>query len=229
MTQGELLEVLDRADFDAIVGTSETAEIDFKQTPYRAGEPAEAFELAKDVTALANTAAGGLLVLGFKTEPREESDVDTVVSVHLVPRAMFNREQWIAKVHQLAYPTVVGLDAQFIASRDDVDRGIAVITVPPQATESRYFVVAKEFVSEDGAPGWLVGVSVRSADRNRPLGIGEIHRLISQSLNLGADLAEVKALVTDLRAGAAGIPGAATPADSFLERAQRAWTEMEDA
>lgn len=112
--------------------------------------------------------------------------MDTVVSVHVFPREMFDREKWIGKVHELDYPTVVGLDARFIASRDNADRGAAVITVPQQTESERYFLVSKEFVAEDGAPGWLIGISVRSADRNRPLGIGEIHRLISQSLNLAA-------------------------------------------
>jgi hypothetical protein len=224
MTQEELLAILGRGDFEAVVGAPEIAEIDFKQTPYRADEAAEAFELAKDVTALAHGEEGGLLVIGFKTEAHEESAIDTVVSVHPFPRAMFNRDQWLSKVDQLAYPTVVGLDVQFIASRDDRERGIAIVTIPPQARGARYFVVAKAFVPEGGAPGWLLGISVRSADRNRPLGIGEIHRLISQGLNLGTDVAEIKALL----AAGAQVSRAAAPAESLLERARRARAEMEE-
>ena len=97
MEQHELLALLDLGDFDAVLGAAETAEIDYKRSPYRADEPAEAFELAKDVTALANTPTGGLLVIGFQTRPREESGLDTVESVHAFPRALFNREQWLAR------------------------------------------------------------------------------------------------------------------------------------
>ena len=81
--------------------------------------------------------------------------------------------------------------------------------------------MAKEFVSEEGAPGWMVGLSVRSADRNRPLGIGEIHALVSKSLHLGSDLDEVKAIVKDLRASA-GADEQAAPADALDERVRRA-------
>jgi hypothetical protein len=183
--------------------------------------------LAKDVTALANAPAGGVLVVGFQTTAREESGLDTVESVHLFPRAMFDRERWMDKVHQLAYPTVVGLDAVFKPSRQHPDRGVALLVVPAQLDEARYFVVAKTFLSEDGAPGWLIGLSVRSADRNRPLGIAEIHALLSRALNIGTDVGEIKALVKDLRAeghdAAVRVPA---PVDALDARTQRALNAM---
>ena len=126
MEQQELLATLEAGDFDAVIGVPETAEIDFKRSPYRLDEPAEACELAKDVTALANTLTGGLLVIGFQTRAREESGLDVVESVHTFERARFSREQCVAKVHQLAFPSVVGLDAEFKPGRGDDDRGVAV-------------------------------------------------------------------------------------------------------
>jgi hypothetical protein len=157
MEQQELLALLDAGHFDAIIGTAETGEIDFKRDPYRVGEPQGAFELAKDVAALANSATGGLLVVGFKARKLEGSDRETVETVHVFSRDMFDRDAWLDKAHQRIYPTVVGLDALFKASLEDPDRGAAVVVIPQQAAESRYFLVAKEFVSDDGAPGWLVG------------------------------------------------------------------------
>jgi predicted HTH transcriptional regulator len=224
----ELLQFIESGAFEDVVGAVETADVDFKRSPYRAeDDPAEAFELAKDVTALANTTTGGLLVIGFQTTAREESGLDTVESVHAFPREMFNRDQWLKKVHQLAYPTVLGLDAQFKPSAQDSDRGVVVILVPPQPADSRYFLVSKEFVSADGAPGWMIGLSVRSADRNRPLSIQEIHALVSRSLNLGADVDELKALVKELHMGASGAPTSTTPANSIDDRVRRAISEME--
>lgn len=227
MDPDELIARLDEGDFDAVIGAVETSQIDFKRSPYRTEEPAEVFELAKDVTALANTETGGLLVIGFQTRSPEESGLDTVETIHPFAQSMFNRDQWLDKVHQFAYPTVVGLDAHFKPSRDDADRGVAVIVIPAQSPDTRYFLVAKEFVSEDGAPGWMVGLSVRSADRNRPLGISEIHALVSRSLHLGSDLNEVKALVRDLHAtNVAGIAPPAAPANALDDRVRRAIDEM---
>jgi hypothetical protein len=226
--KGEVLRLLDAADFDALIGAVEGAEVEFKRSPYRLDEAPEAFELAKDVTALANTETGGILVVGFQTRSPEESGLDKVDTVHPFPRAMFNREQWLAKVHQLAYPTIVGLDAQFKPSADDPDRGVAVIVIPAQDADSRYFVVAKEFVSEDGAPGWMVGLSVRSGDHNRPLGIGEIHGLVSRSLHLGNDMAELKALVRELHQANAIGAAREIPADALADRIDRAIDDMHE-
>jgi hypothetical protein len=229
MTTEDVLRFLDAGDFDALVGAVETTEVDFKRSPYRLDEASEAFKLAKDVTALANTETGGILVVGFQTRSPEESGLDTVETVHPFARSLFNRDQWLAKVHQLAYPTVVGLDAVFKPSADDPDRGVAVIVVPAQAEESRYFAVAKQFVSDDGAPGWMIGLSVRSGDRNRPLSIGEIHALLSRSLHLGTDVAELKVLVRDLhQANAVGIRPRDAPADALADRINRAIDEMRE-
>jgi predicted HTH transcriptional regulator len=219
----ELLEALDTGQFDSLIGEVESAEVDFKRSPYRVAEEAEAFELGKDVSALANSPAGGVLIIGFQTRAPEESGFDTVESVHVFPREMFSRDQWLARAERLVYPSVVGLDAAFKPSQNHPERGVAVITVPAQPEESRYFLVAKEFVSADGAPGWMIGLTVRSADRNRPLGIAEIHMLISRSLHFGADVAEVKALVAELHAASLGGAAAASaPADALGERIDRA-------
>src|SRR5262249_31749405 len=74
MTKADVLRFLDGGDFDALVGAVETAEVDFKRSPYRLNEASEAFELAKDVTALANTETGGILVVGFQTDRRRSPD-----------------------------------------------------------------------------------------------------------------------------------------------------------
>jgi hypothetical protein len=58
VTPEELIALLDAGDFGAVIGTAETGEIDFKRDPYRVEERAQAFELAKDVAALANGRTG---------------------------------------------------------------------------------------------------------------------------------------------------------------------------
>jgi hypothetical protein len=224
----ELLARLDAGDFDALIGEPESDEIDFKRDPYRLDEPAQAFELAKDVAAFANIEPGGLLIVGFWAPKLEGADVEVVDSVHVFDRAMFNRDVWLDKAQQRIYPTVVGLDAGFKPSANDPDRGVAVITVPPQRAESRYFLVAKAFVSDDGAPGWMIGVSVRSADRNRAFRVEEVHALVSRGTNTGAQFDELRTLVTEIHS--AVIPEHAADAETAtnviqerIDRAMQAW------
>jgi hypothetical protein len=221
----QLLERLHAGDFDALIGEAESAEIDFKREPYRLDEPAQAFELAKDVAALANIEPGGLLVVGFWAPKLEGADVEVVESVHVFARAMFNRDAWLDKAQQLIYPTVVGLDAVFKPSGNDPARGVAVISVPPQRADSRYFLVAKEFISDDGAPGWMIGVSVRSADRNRALRVEEVHALVSRGTNTGAQFDEIRTLVTEIHSAVIPEYGAAqaeAAIDALQERIDRA-------
>jgi hypothetical protein len=225
----ELLEHLDAGDFDALIGEAESAEVDFKREPYRLDEPAQPFELAKDITALANIEPGGLLVVGFWAPKLEGADVEVVESVHVFPRTMFNRDAWLDKAQQLIYPTVVGLDAVFKPSGDDPDRGVAVISVPPQPTESRYFLVAKEFTSDDGAPGWMIGVSVRSADRNRGLRVEEVHALVSRGTNTSAQFDELRTLVTEIHSAVIPEHGGAqaeAAVSALQERIDRAMQEF---
>lgn len=229
MDRQELLQRLDDGDFDALMGEAESAEIDFKRDPYRLDEPAQAFEFAKDVTALANIEPGGLLVVGFSAPKLEGADVEVVESVHIFDRAMFNRDAWLDKAQQLIYPTVVGLDAGFKPSNNNADRGVVVITVPPQRAESRYFLVAKEFTSDDGAPGWMIGVSVRSADRNRSLGVEEVHALVSRGTSTGAQFDELRTLVTEIHSTvipqhvAADADAATNVIQKRIDRALQAW------
>jgi hypothetical protein len=72
----------------------------------------------------------------------------------------------------------------------------------------------------------MIGLSVRSGDRNRPLSIGEIHALLSRSLNVGADVAEVKALVRELHEANAGAAPREVPADALADRVNRAIDEL---
>ena len=74
--QHELLLALERRDYDSILGTAESEQIDFKEAPYQLDSPRQRWELAKDVAALAN-ARGGLIVLGFRTSRDENHLVDT--------------------------------------------------------------------------------------------------------------------------------------------------------
>jgi hypothetical protein len=62
----EVLEKLAAKQFDALVGVSESAWLDAKESPYALDGLKQKLELAKDVNALANS-IGGIIVLGFDT------------------------------------------------------------------------------------------------------------------------------------------------------------------
>ena len=58
MTRDEILAVLEDGAFERLKGSPENLEVEFKREPYRLDQENQKFELAKDVSALANAAGG---------------------------------------------------------------------------------------------------------------------------------------------------------------------------
>jgi len=75
MTRDEILAVLEDGAFERLKGSPENLEVEFKREPYRLDQENQKFELAKDVSALAN-AAGGIIVIGVRTRADDQAAVD---------------------------------------------------------------------------------------------------------------------------------------------------------
>jgi hypothetical protein len=229
MTPEEIIAILDDGDFEPLVGVAEDDSLEFKASPYRLDEGRQGFELAKDVSSLANAAKGGLLVIGFETERDEATATDRVARSSPFARELLNEAQYIDKIRQLIHPLVVGARVEFKRSSENADRGVAVILVPAQTTRSTFSL--RSLLGPEGAPGWLIGVAVRSFDRNRPLGVEEIHALVSGGRNIGPRLDGLIATVgeidertrTDAEREAAPIP-----ADQVRDRVARRIEELDE-
>ena len=63
----EVQKILSSGDFDEFIGALEDEQLEFKASPYQLDKDQGKMELAKDVSALANT-AGGIIVIGVQTE-----------------------------------------------------------------------------------------------------------------------------------------------------------------
>jgi hypothetical protein len=231
MTRDEVLAILDAGDFDLLVGVAEDEALEFKGTPYRLEEDWQGFELAKDVSSLANAANGGILVIGFETARVEGTATDTVARIRPFARDLLDEAQHLDKIRQLIYPLVIGVRVEFKPSAENNARGVAVIIVPPQQEDQKYFLVAKPVEGPEGAPGWLIGVAVRSFDRNRPLAVGELHALMSGGRNVGPRLDGLTALVGEIdertRTTAQG-EARPLPADEVRGRIERGLNELDE-
>jgi hypothetical protein len=221
MERDEVIRILDSGVFDGLVGAREDQELEFKRSPYRLDEPRQSFELAKDVSALAN-ARGGLLLIGFATEREPESPLEIVSAVRPFVRVLANEQRCIEKLRHLLYPTVQGLRAEFKPTADDADRGVLLIDVPAQAERDKYFLIAEAHAAEEHLPGWVFGVAVRTVDRVEALRIGQLHSLVSGGLNIASRLDEL----TAQRAAAPHV-AERTPADEIEERARHRLVELQ--
>ncbi len=226
MNRAELLTLLDGGDLDQLVGVREDLEVEFKRQPYQLDQESEKFELAKDVSALAN-AAGGAIVIGVQTERSQESPTDEAARLRLLDRGLIDPERYVDVVIERVYPRIQGLRVEFRPIAADVERGVVVIDVPPQAEADKLFVVQRPVAEGTTAPGWMVGIAVRSVGRVDERRVGEIHGLINRGYALSGRLADLVGEVGALREEVRAAPVAApeTPTDrleaSVAERLEK--------
>jgi len=217
VTREDALEILERGGFDAFVGMPETIEVEFKSEPYQIPDrDSEKFELAKDVSALAN-ASGGVIVIGVRTERDNATAVDVADEPRPLPRGLVNEEQYEAILSDMVYPRLNAVSVRFHPSTGDDERGLVCIDVPPQNEVDKYFLIQRPTEEDvDKTPGWLVGLAVRSVGRVEVRRIGEIHMLINRGLVVGSQLGDVLEGMAELRELA--VRGKAPPAETPASR-----------
>jgi len=167
LDESQVAVVLRSGVLQDLVGLEETVEFEAKSEPYDLDSPIGRYELAKDISALAN-ARGGYLLIGLVTERAEDRDLDVVSGLRLVnePSVATGRYRGVAK--EYIYPEVAGLAVDFVPEKDG-GAGILVIRVPPQHPDSGPFLISR--VVEDGVElkHIVVGYVQRQGDRNTPL------------------------------------------------------------
>jgi hypothetical protein len=206
VTRDEALTILASGDFEPFIGAPESLEVEFKGEPYQVENESQKFELAKDVSALANT-AGGVIVIGARTERDNQSAVDVVAELRPHTSGLVNEHQYEAIVGERVFPSLRQLQVRFFPSAADATRGLLAIDVPPQPEENKYFLVQRPIADgDDRTPGWLVGVAVRGIGRVEVRGIAEVHTLINRGLGIGRQLDDLTKGQAELRELIVGAP-----------------------
>jgi hypothetical protein len=200
MTRAEVLDVLASRNFEPLVGLAETIDVEFKGQPYQiADHDSQKFELAKDVSALAN-ASGGVIVIGVQTERDNEASVDVAAELRPLALGLVDEQQYEGILSDMIYPRLREVQVRFHSSTADPDRGLVSIDVPPQDEVDKYFLIQRPIEEGvDRTPGWLVGLAVRNIGRVEGRRIGEVHTLINRGLVVGRQLDDVVEGLAELR------------------------------
>ena len=200
MTRAEVLDVLASGNFEPLVGLAETIDVEFKGQPYQiVDHDSQKFELAKDVSALAN-ASGGVIVIGVQTERDNEASVDVAAELRPLALGLVDEQQYEGILSDMIYPRLREVQVRFHSSAADTDRGLVSIDVPPQDEVDKYFLIQRPIEEGvDRTPGWLVGLAVRSIGRVEGRRIGEVHTLINRGLVVGRQLDDVVEGLAELR------------------------------
>jgi hypothetical protein len=163
-----ITDILASGDFAQFIGMAEDAVLEMKRQHYDlATAAADRYELAKDVSALANS-GGGYILIGLATQKEPERQIDVVNALNLIAAASFPIPQCEGMIDTHVYPRIEGLAVTWRQANGTTD-GLGVIYVPPQREDLKPFIISK--VVEDGAylREIVIGYAERANNANDPL------------------------------------------------------------
>ena len=170
---------------EELLELAESESLDFKAQPYAlnaqgAGQRRQAWELAKDVAAMANCPQGGCVVIGVPTEPSSTSSDDVAVGLSPFPSGLLDPQQYRDIIAAHTYPLVRGVN---VLTYDRDAKCLALIEVPPQHEDDRPFVL-KKIVDPDGNTIEGFAIPVRDGSHTWWQPVGTIHRDIADGRRL---------------------------------------------
>lgn len=171
----EILAALEEGKPRLLIGTAESSQIDFKNQPYQLGTDKGKWELAKDVAGLANF-AGGILVVGIRTEKTAGNFREIAADIRPVPVGMLNAEQHYSVIRDLVRPAVI-FQIAYHSDPDQADCGYMTIRVEP-LDEAERFALVRRMISTDERLTESIGVPIRDGDQTRWLSGDEVYRYL---------------------------------------------------
>lgn len=167
-------------DFSRLIDTKEADWVEFKTSPYPLDQPPPVvdkirWELAKDVAAFANV-AGGVIVIGVRTEEIAQEAADVAREIRLVPKSLVDAQKYRDTIAKWSYPSIRNLNVRWHPSPDP-DEGLWTIEIPNQPEASKPFVV-RSMYTEAGRIAHAFGVPRRDGDRVSWMPPEEAHRLL---------------------------------------------------
>lgn len=160
-----------------MIGQPETSWLEFKGEPYNidkdfSSRERECFELAKDVTAMANV-AGGVILIGVRTKQDAEQQQDVADELRPVPAGTVDKKQLQQIVWDWVEPKLnLDIRSHPVPSSDGALWSIYVGT---QQDRDRPFIIAREFLGEKTSPSRnLFAVYIRVDSQNSPYAPSQI-------------------------------------------------------
>jgi hypothetical protein len=178
----EIRTILKEARFSDLLGIAESYNFECKSQPYDLQQPKQQHELAKDVSALANS-EGGLIIVGLKTKKDLTQRLDIVDKIRPFDKSLFNQEKLLSTIEQFVFPYIQNLQIEWHDFLQEEGKGIFSIFVPTQEKSPKPYLVTRLIDSDDNVYGNVVGIFERRRDtvsHRTPQGI---HSLLSFAEN----------------------------------------------
>jgi hypothetical protein len=217
--------ILQTGEFDRLIGAVEDDQFECKSAPYQLDNERDKLELAKDVSALANS-VGGVLLIGVQTEKSPTHFGDEVRRVRPFGQALVNLEQIAQLVGNWVYPPMHDLHIGWHPSQADRARGIVAIRVGADAVKERPYLVSRMLDPADRVLGAMVGYFERVRAGATWTGAERLRDLLKDGMRFGELHQRLQSIEDAVRNVAAPppLPPAFTEGEVYqrLERARAA-------
>ena len=168
----EITRLLGRGAFDELLKCIEHQRLECKRDLYDLKTAFGKIELAKDVSALANT-EGGYILIGVSTTKDQSRQLDEVTGFSCFERSLFDMDQYRKIIASFVYPSVPNLQFNWHTSNREPAKGIASILVPPECREGYPYLVTRTEI-DSHISGKIFGLFERVGDDALPTAVDEI-------------------------------------------------------
>jgi hypothetical protein len=173
-------DILTSGHFSRFIGAEEGPHFEAKQQhPYDLASAQGRVELTKDVSAFAN-ASGGYLIIGLKTDRLGAVQADVVTALDLLAQADANCAQIRGMLADGIYPSIDGLDVQWVESGETAGRGVVSVVIPAQNSERQPFLMKRVFEGSEQIQQIVFGMVKRIHAGVQPFTIQDLHRAVQK-------------------------------------------------
>lgn len=193
MTLNELTAQIDKIkethDLSLLVGLEESESFDAKSAHgYDLNNAVSRFELAKDVSSLAN-ADGGYVVIGLSTEPLPTKKTEVISSLDLLKADGIEQtlSQYQGVLREVVYPAIKDLGVEWINDSAKDAHGVIVITVPKQDEDKKHFLISGILDGGKKIQGIVFGIARREGSSSNPFTVQQVHKAVLRGKHSGAE------------------------------------------
>ncbi len=185
-------------DFDRLLGSAESLWIDCKESPYILNSDFSKYELAKDVSAFANS-NGGFILCGIKTKRSLDQLTDIIETIRPFEQNLANLDSYRSIISEWIYPAIEGLRVEWLPTKNNLLKGLICIVVPTQQEHKKWFLI-KHVLPDLGKIREIVfGIVVRRMSSNIALTIENLYYSVRDGLMITDKLNRIEYNLDQLR------------------------------
>ena len=189
MQREDLQKTVESIAFESLIGQIENEWFDCKGQPYKIETELGKRELAKDVSSFAN-GDGGFILIGLRTKQSAIHFGDEVEEIRPFAQSLVNTKQYRDVIRSWVYPVIEDLKVEWLATQAGKDKGIVVITIPPQRDAQKPFLVTTTLDGSGRKVEIVFGYVQRKGDSSQPLNVEDLQRALRSGLHYEGQLNE---------------------------------------